>query len=91
MDIKKDRFRKIFDDKYEFRLAKKKDIPAIMEYIDKCWKKGHILSQNRENILRVMDTYTEKMSEFRKAVDEGDQERLRELINEANKIRRIIR
>ncbi|MDD5892577.1 MAG: prephenate dehydrogenase [Bacteroidales bacterium] len=50
-----------------------------------------ILSQNRENILRVMDTYIEKMSEFRKAVDEGDQERLRELINEANKIRRIIR
>ena len=50
-----------------------------------------ILSQNRENILRVMDTYIEKMSEFRKAVDEGDQERLRELIDEANKIRRIIR
>ena len=50
-----------------------------------------ILSQNRENILRVMDTYIEKMSEFRKAVDEGDQDRLRELINEANKIRRIIR
>jgi prephenate dehydrogenase len=50
-----------------------------------------ILSQNRENILHVMDTYIDKMQAFRKAIDEGDEEAMRGLIEEANKIRRIIR
>lgn len=50
-----------------------------------------ILTQNRDNILRVMDTYIEKMNAFRQAVSDGDQSRMRELIDEANKIRRIIR
>lgn len=50
-----------------------------------------ILSQNRENVLRVMDTYIEKMQEFRKAIDNGDEERIRELIEEANKIKKILR
>ena len=31
-----------------------------------------ILSQNRDNVLRVMDTYIEKMKAFRDAVDESD-------------------
>lgn len=48
MYILYERLEKKFDEKYEFRLAKKTDISAIMEYIDTCWKKGHILSQNRE-------------------------------------------
>ena len=50
-----------------------------------------ILSQNRENVLHVIDTYLEKMLAFRKAIDEGDDEAVRELIEEANRIRRIIR
>lgn len=50
-----------------------------------------ILSQNRDNVLRVMDTYIEKMKAFRDAVDESDEDKLRELMTEANKIRRIIR
>ncbi len=50
-----------------------------------------ILSQNRENVLHVMDTYIEKMNEFRKALAEGDEPRVRSLIEEANRIRRIIR
>lgn len=50
-----------------------------------------ILSQNRENVLHVMDTYIEKMNEFRKAIAEGDETRVRSLIEEANRIRRIIR
>lgn len=33
---------------YEIRLAKKEDIPMIMEYIDEDWRKGHILATNRE-------------------------------------------
>lgn len=50
-----------------------------------------ILSQNRDNVLRVMDTYIEKMKEFREAIDNGDEERIRELIEEANKIKKILR
>ena len=50
-----------------------------------------ILSQNRDNVLRVLDTYIEKMKAFRDAVDESDEDKLRELMTEANKIRRIIR
>ena len=50
-----------------------------------------ILTQNRDNILRVMDTYIEKMNAFRDAVADSDEDRMRELITEANKIKRIIR
>jgi len=50
-----------------------------------------ILSQNRDNVLRVMDTYIEKMKEFRNAVDGYDEETLRKLILEANRIKKIIR
>lgn len=50
-----------------------------------------ILSQNRDNVLHVMDTYIEKMNAFRQAIADGDEEAVRNLIEEANKIRRIIR
>ena len=50
-----------------------------------------ILSQNRDNILHVMDTYIEKMNAFRDAIADGDEDAVRDLIEEANKIRRIIR
>lgn len=50
-----------------------------------------ILSQNRENVLQVMDTYIGKMQQFRSAVEACDEDRIRELIGQANKIKRIIR
>ena len=50
-----------------------------------------ILTQNKENVLHVMDTYIEKMNAFRQAVAEGDEDAIRSLIEEANRIRRIIR
>lgn len=50
-----------------------------------------ILTQNRDNVLHVMDTYIEKMNAFRQAIAEGDEEAVRGLIEEANRIRRIIR
>lgn len=50
-----------------------------------------ILSQNRDNVLQVMDTYIDKMNAFRKAIAEGDEDGVRDLIEEANRIRRIIR
>lgn len=50
-----------------------------------------ILLQNSDNVLRVMDTYMEKLQAFRDAIADGDQNAVRGLIEEANKIRRIIR
>ena len=50
-----------------------------------------ILTQNRENVLQVMDTYIEKMQAFRKAIDEFDEDAIRGLIEEANRIKKIIR
>ena len=50
-----------------------------------------ILTQNHDNILHVMDTYIEKMKEFRDAVSTFDEARLRELIAEANRIKKILR
>ena len=50
-----------------------------------------ILLQNRDNVLRVMDTYIDKLNAFREAISDGDEDAVRRLIEEANKIRRIIR
>ena len=50
-----------------------------------------ILMQNRDNVLHVMDTYIEKMQAFRQALAADDEDAVRNLIEEANKIRRIIR
>lgn len=50
-----------------------------------------ILTQNRDNVLRVMDTYIDKMKAFREAIADCDEDAIRELIEEANRIRRIIR
>lgn len=50
-----------------------------------------ILQQNRDNVLHVMDTYIEKMSAFRHAIASADEEAVRRLIQDANRIRRIIK
>ena len=50
-----------------------------------------ILTQNHDNVLHVIDTYIEKMQEIRDAVFSYDEARLRELIAEANRIKRILR
>ena len=50
-----------------------------------------ILMQNKDNVLHVMDTYIEKMQAFRQALAADDEDAVRDLIEEANKIRRIIR
>ena len=50
-----------------------------------------ILTQNHDNVLHVIDTYIEKMKEFRDAVSKYDEARLRELIAEANRIKKILR
>ncbi len=50
-----------------------------------------ILTQNRDNVLQVIDTYIEKMNQFRKAIAEGDEARIRTLIDQANRIKKILR
>lgn len=49
-----------------------------------------VFSQNRDNLLPVMDAYMMRLQELRDAVAVDDQEKIRELIACANKIRRII-
>ena len=50
-----------------------------------------ILSQNRDNVLQVIDTYIEKMNQFRKAIADYDEDKIRDLINDANHIKKILR
>jgi len=50
-----------------------------------------ILTQNRDNVLHVIDTYLDKMKQFREAISDYDEKRITELIQEANRIKKIIR
>ncbi len=50
-----------------------------------------ILAQNHDNVLQVIDTYIEKMKAFREAIDNYDEAAIRSLIEDANRIKRIIR
>ena len=49
-----------------------------------------IFIENAEYILQVIDTYTEKMNLFRKLIAEKDFVGLKDLMEEANKIRKIL-
>ena len=49
-----------------------------------------IFSENSGYILEVMDTYIEKMNQFRKLIAEKDVNGLRGLMEEANKIQKIL-
>ncbi|MGM9737407.1 MAG: prephenate dehydrogenase [Candidatus Cryptobacteroides sp.] len=50
-----------------------------------------ILAQNRDNVLQVIDTYIDKMKEFREAIADYDEDKIRSLIGEANRIKKILR
>ena len=49
-----------------------------------------IFLENSRPILEVMDTYIDKMNSFRKMIEEKDLEGLKALMEEANKIRKIL-
>ena len=49
-----------------------------------------IFLENAQFILEVMDTYIEKMNSFRKMISEKDLKGLKALMEEANKIRKIL-
>ena len=50
-----------------------------------------ILTQNHDNILQVMDTYIGKMQAFRDAIATYDEDSIREMIDQANRIKKILR
>ena len=50
-----------------------------------------IFSQNKDNVLQVIDTYLEKMRDFREAIAKDDKDGVRNLIESANRIKRILR
>jgi prephenate dehydrogenase len=49
-----------------------------------------IFLENADYIIEVMDTYIEKMNDFREKIKERDMEGLKGLMEEANKIRKIL-
>ena len=49
-----------------------------------------IFTENSDYILEAIDTYIEKMNTFRKLISEKDTEGLKSLMEEANKIRKIL-
>lgn len=49
-----------------------------------------IFTENSEYILKVIDTYIEKMNMFRSLIAKRDKEGLKQLMEEANKIRKIL-
>ena len=49
-----------------------------------------IFLENSRYIIEVLDNYIEKMNLFRKMIEENDKDGLKSLMEEANKIRKIL-
>lgn len=50
-----------------------------------------IFSQNRDNVITVLDTYINQLQKFRNLIAEDEQEEVKELIKESNKIKRVLK
>lgn len=50
-----------------------------------------IFMQNKQNLLSVMDSYIDRLVQFKKALEENDEQTLRSLIDDANRIKRYLR
>ena len=50
-----------------------------------------IFEQNKDNVLIVLDTYINKLQEFKKNLEEDNNEAVYKLIDDANKIRRVLK
>lgn len=50
-----------------------------------------IFLQNKENVLDVLTEHIEQLERFKKSIEKGDNDSLKRLIEDANKIRRIIK
>lgn len=49
-----------------------------------------VFTQNTENVIKVLDTYIEKLTEFREAIKTLESDKITELILKANKIKKIL-
>lgn len=49
-----------------------------------------IFEQNKENVLTVLDTYIEKLNEFRTNIENDNSDKVLDLIKESNKIKRVL-
>ncbi|MFP4023534.1 MAG: prephenate dehydrogenase [Thiohalospira sp.] len=49
-----------------------------------------IFENNAENVISVLDTYIEKLNDFKKAINESNTNKMNELINKANHIKKIL-
>jgi len=49
-----------------------------------------VLDQNRDNVVEVMETYIEKMTEFKNLIQAGETEEVEKLIKRANKIQKTL-
>ncbi len=49
-----------------------------------------VFDQNSDYVLEVLDTYIEKLGQFRQAIRQKDHKKLSELIHESNKIQKIL-
>lgn len=50
-----------------------------------------IFMQNRENIVKVTDAFLQKVQQFRDSIEDMDERAIRSFIDEANRIKRIIK
>lgn len=50
-----------------------------------------IFIQNEENVTTVLDTYIDKLQQFRNAIIDGNKEKVNDLILESNRIKRILK
>lgn len=50
-----------------------------------------IFEQNVENVVDVLETYIDKLKNFKEAIQNGDREKLDGLINKSNKIKKILK
>ncbi|TSA36436.1 MAG: prephenate dehydrogenase [Porphyromonadaceae bacterium] len=50
-----------------------------------------VFDQNRENVVEVMETYIEKMTQFKDLIQSGETKKVRELIKKANIIQKTLK
>ncbi|MCK9205875.1 MAG: prephenate dehydrogenase [Salinivirgaceae bacterium] len=49
-----------------------------------------IFEQNKENVITVLNTYISKLKEFRKHIENDEPEKIRQLIQDSNRIKRVL-
>jgi len=49
-----------------------------------------IFENNSENVISVLDTYIDKLNDFKTAINESNLNKMNELIQKANQIKKIL-